>query len=652
MAEIDSESSQISLEPGFLPIPIFSAELNASVRVCVVTRREPDPVSGWFVVLRRTFFANILLGCLTDCQGAPVAWVELWIQNSGGRSSIQALQKQNVAGARADARWREFVAEKREADRDAHIATAHESAHPLPIWIDRTALRPVNPSAANGAAWQLCVDDALLVAAGLPPYSESAARYLHAPGAEAGGAFVPVTEGSPRNERTVELAQAIPQVNGMAPLNAECGMIALFRYAPLGLEELADVLGGNPWKGVENGRKAVRLGGPYRALENEIEMRNGINTLFAPSSGASGRFAESVHLKLLLLVRAFRAVKAQVKRSQLPMLNLGAESFRASLAADGFGLPLLWTARVSLAQPGQAEALEIEKSDFRYFHSVEALAPSIYRPGDLAVPREGVTGVRIRKASPVSGGAVVEATLSSQERIAKDETELIWIQIPLPSGKVDLYGYLSAGQAMATGEAVFRSIPLALSQPALAALEATAGAPFSGVPFAVLPQLGTPVDLYSLAVLALRIFVVSAQNPLPLVVDAAMSLARQMAGDGSGREPAGARIALLAGKDARWLEALGPARLRNEDLPPEAAASCLPAGLWWDILGCIVRCFPGVGQDSYCKGWGSTALDTVFDAPLAELERLSRASRSLIALDWNHNREIALLIRQVAQGVR
>ena len=252
----------------------------------------------------------------------------------------------------------------------------------------------------------------------------------------------------------------------------------------------------------------------------------------------------------------------------------------------------------------------------------------------------------------VRSGAVVEATLSSQERIAKDETELIWMQIPLPSGKVDLYGYLSAGQAMASGEAVFRSIPLALSPKMIAALEAAAGAPFSGVPYAVLPQLGTPVDLYSLAVVALRVLVVGAQNPLPLVVDAAMSLARQLAAAENSGGSAGERIAVLAQKDARWLQALGPWRLRNETLSPEDAADCLPTQLWWDILGCIVRCFPGIGEDSYCKGWGSTTLDMVFDAPLAELERLSRISRSLVALDWNQNREIALLIREVAQGVR
>lgn len=648
MAENDFTSSQICLDPGFVPVPVFVGELNASVRICVVTRLQPDPVSGAFVVLRRTFFANVLLGCLTDALGDPVEWVELWIQNSTGASSIQALQQQNFTGARADVRWREFLAEKSEADPCAHIGTAWESAHPLPIWIDRTASRPVNPAGGAGESWRLCVDDALLTAAGLPPYSTSPARYLHLPGA--GGKFVPVTESSPRNERTDEIAAAIPEAKGLAPLNVECGMMAVFRFAPLGLEELADALGGTPWKGIENGRKPFRLGGPYRALENETEMRNGVNTLFSASAGASGRLAESLHLKLLLLVRIFRAVKAHTKRSQLPMLNLSAESFRASLSTDGFGIPLLWTAGVVLARPGQAEALQIQSSDFRYFQSVEALAPTIYRPGDLAVPREGIAGVRIRKATAVSGGVCVEATLSSQERIAQDETELIWLQVPTPSGKVDLYGYLSAGQAMAAGESVFRSIPLALSPTTLAALEAAAGAPFSGVPFAILPRLSSAVDLYSLAVVALRIFVVNAQNSLPLAVDAAMSLARQMAEGGKSDEAAGERIARLAGKDARWLDALGPRHLRTEDLSAEEAEACLPMGLWWDILGCIVRCFPGVSADSYCKGWGTTAMDTVFDAPLAELERLSRISRSLVALDWNYNREIALLIRQVAKS--
>ena len=41
------------------------------------------------------------------------------------------------------------------------------------------------------------------------------------------------------------------------------------------------------------------------------------------------------------------------------------------------------------------------------------------------------------------------------------------------------------------------------------------------------------------------------------------------------------------------------------------------------------------------------ALESVFDKPLAALEKLILQSRSLIVIDWNANREIAGVIRKI-----
>ena len=74
-----------------------------------------------------------------------------------------------------------------------------------------------------------------------------------------------------------------------------------------------------------------------------------------------------------------------------------------------------------------------------------------------------------------------------------------------------------------------------------------------------------------------------------------------------------------------------------------AAARLLPAELWCDTLGALIRLFPGLGPDSVCKDFGDApalALERVFDKPLEDLEKLLVRSRSLIVIDWNANREI------------
>ena len=73
-----------------------------------------------------------------------------------------------------------------------------------------------------------------------------------------------------------------------------------------------------------------------------------------------------------------------------------------------------------------------------------------------------------------------------------------------------------------------------------------------------------------------------------------------------------------------------------------------PAELWHETLGTIVRLFPGLGPDSVCKDFGdvpSLALETVFNKPLEELEKLLVRSRSLLFIDWNANREVHSVIR-------
>jgi len=258
--------------------------------------------------------------------------------------------------------------------------------------------------------------------------------------------------------------------------------------------------------------------------------------------------------------------------------------------------------------------------------------------------------VRIRKVLPPDQDrTVLEGTLVLQDKLNASKHDLLWIRLPLPTGRVDLYGHLYAMEILAQGEARFRTVPQKMSETVVAALRQAEGVSFARSPFEVVPLLSSPCDLYALGVLAVRTFLVNDKNTLAIALDDVLSLARQVAAEHKADVPLGARISAIFEKDGRYLTSLGPHRLIREAIEPKEAMELLPANLWYDTLGVIVSLFPGVGPDSICKDYGdvpSLALETIFNRPLEELERLLVRSRSLIVIDWRFNREIHSAINE------
>jgi len=89
-------------------------------------------------------------------------------------------------------------------------------------------------------------------------------------------------------------------------------------------------------------------------------------------------------------------------------------------------------------------------------------------------------------------------------------------------------------------------------------------------------------------------------------------------------------------------------------MEPKAAYELIPGELWQKTLATMIRFFPGLVAESYCKDYGDApalALETVFDQGIEELENLLVRSRSLIVIDWNANREIHSAIRDLRDRV-
>jgi hypothetical protein len=72
---------------------------------------------------------------------------------------------------------------------------------------------------------------------------------------------------------------------------------------------------------------------------------------------------------------------------------------------------------------------------------------------------------------------------------------------------------------------------------------------------------------------------------------------------------------------------------------------------WIETIAIVLRLFPGSGAHSFCKDFGDVsplALETVFDAPIQELETWLLRLRSTLAPSLSANEEIAAII--LAQG--
>jgi hypothetical protein len=634
------EETACQFQRGYRAVPISEADNDSTLRLCVVVRAAPDPVAGVFVLLRDTMEASLYLGCLVDVGGYVHQWLELWIQNNSNLQTAPEIYRQALSNHSLDERWKRRAALFSRLDRFSKIEIKWEDTHPPPIYFDLAVSKPVNPKdSASSAPWELCVDDQLLAKHGLPPYNTSLARYLYQRKAS-GPPFLPATTGCLENEATQERRQAL---GALIPLNVDGGLMMVRKFAPLTLEAYADLIGGQPWKGLQEGTKVFKLAGVYRTLQNADVVQQGGGHLFFSKPGRAGRLIETFYLKLDLLLQVFRLVCEFVRHEQLPFLNLSVDSFRVSLAETSETLPYLWTAKVMLSALGSAFALPFETSGVRYFVTPAVNAASIYHP---TIPNTAVSAtgtVRIRKIlSQGDGTVVLEGTISTQERIAVSHSDLLWLRLTLSSGRVDFYANIAEG--LARSEWRFRTMPRNLPDHVGLAIHSAQGFPLLNVPFETLPVQSSPSDLYALATIGVRILLVNDENSLQIALDGLHSLAQTLAADIKEDVEIPGRLREICATDSRWADSLGPHRLLNpQSLTVEESLAYMPAELWWDAVAFLVRCFPGIIPSAFCANLSDTppmALHSVFESAIDALENLSLRTRSILFLDWKNSAEI------------
>ncbi|MBX3365409.1 MAG: hypothetical protein KF866_11695 [Phycisphaeraceae bacterium] len=635
---------------GFCAVPLFP-EPSTGLAVKVVSSESPDTLSGSLVVLRDTPAARVYLGALCDSSGTVHEWVEIWVQRFDGLVHAVDAYRSALTNHVLDRDWAQTIEAAAATDARQAIRTGYENRPAPPIFIDIARRKPIVPRPSGFEHdLELCTDDALLREMGLDAYSTTLSRYLWTPPLGLESPFFAATEATPVSGVAAPFDGACDLPSSAVPLNPGGGRLAIRPFAPLSYEQFIDILAGATWNAPLHGRLPVPFE-PSQADEGEDWYETG---LFLGRHGRRGRVVEGLHLKLRAFASAVQAVADLTRRTQRPLLNLSAESFRVQLSATGVGLPSFWASRVTLTTPGDGAELPIESSDARYFISPDPRAGGVYRPDFGHAAWKGRAAVRFRKvtAGP-TGGLTVEGTFSVLDRIAPARNDLVAVSLNLGGERVELYARLESEKALAAGEWRLRSIEQRFSAQAEQSLRASEGVQLSELPFEVIPLITSPCDLYALGVLGVRTLLVNKSTTLAVAIDEVLSLARQVAESHSPDTPLADRIGAITATDPRWLNSLGPHRLVHDDMTPAEAMNLVPPELWREVLALLVSMFPGIGPDSCCRDFGDArpgGLHAVYEECLTSLRLLLVRTRSLMLIDWSYNREISGLIRRSMLG--
>lgn len=642
---VDLFPSSSSLDGGWGPL-----------RVCVLVRDEPVALSGRLVLVRDVFDASVYLGCVLDASGAVDTWVEVWVQRVDSLDVSAGGGRGTLSNASLESRWARTVEGLASTAPDMLIRTGYETTNPAPLALDAgkgMARTPMHE--ATGDDWAICRDEDLLAAKGLGSYRSSLSRYLCVPGLGESSEFIE------SSDRTGYEAGVLTGVNrDLIPFNMGGGLMMVRRLAPVSFGEQVGVVGGLSWSGVRHGVEAIDL----RAGHEMVTRVSGFagdpepidpDRFFLGRHGRWGRLVETLHLKLKMIAEAVNAVRSAVEQTGRPLLNLTDESFRVDLWEGGIGLPRLWTSRVRLVDPGSAFELSIEGLRAAGFVSPDGIGRGVYRPEIGGESGGGRCDFRIREIDESDpGGAVVEATFRTDARVSGGGSELLELRVPADGERLLLYGRARTEEALGRGELRFRSLPVPLTGRVGEIIRSAEGVPLRDVSFEVVPLASTPCDLHALGVLGVRTLLVNGSNTLPVALDELQSLARLASSEIAGDMPIEDAFERAFFSDARWGASLGPQRLMMSEMPAAQAMDLIPPEIWMRVLALLSRMLLGIDGVGFCRDIGDTRglhPHVVFDEAGAGLSSLLVRTRSLMVVDWRHNREVHAVLRRYREGM-
>jgi hypothetical protein len=642
---------------GYLLAPLQPSGEGTPLKICVLVKSATSPattpVAGPFVLLREVPGSRVYLGAVCDAGARIQEWVEIQVQSHDVKDMAFASYQEQLSNHVFDQRWRAECAAAREALPDRVIETDLEHHHPGPLLV-----LPPSPEAPTPLAvteplpWKLCTDDALLTSLGLPPYSVSPHRYLLQTGANETKTFAPASADAPTNAHVQSADRFLKLPGALAVFNPGAGMLRIMRFSPLGLETFLRILEGAEWDDAAPEMAGMFPGSQYAKLRTWSASPKGLPFLLHGGNGPGDRLNEISFLKLSALCQMFKEVRTCVGAHQLPLLNLSPASFQVSLPEAGEQFPALWAAKCVLVKPGQAYPLKISSTEQKYFIRLGRVEPSPYFPEGVGAHSFGIGSIRIRNILKETDGTVLEGTLVAEDYLGLDPHDLLWFKLPLGELKLEFFAHVYTAEAVGPREARFRTVPVQLAEEVAEPLQRTAGAVFARSPYEIWPLLSSPCDLYSLGVMAVRMLLANSKSNLPVVLDEVMGLSRHLGKMEKSATALRSELDALLEKEPRLLDLTSPHQLVESGYSPAEARKSIHMDLWLESVAFLLRLFPGAGAHSFCKDLGDVsplALETLFDQPIEELERLLCRYRSVLLPGLSANEEIASVILDVMQ---
>jgi hypothetical protein len=638
----------LEVPPGCVLAPIHTSTEETPLKICVLVRFESSPTAGPFILLREVPGSRVYLGAICDAEVRIQEWIEIWVQTVEMKEMAFAGYQEQLSNHVFDQYWRADCAVAKKTIPDKVIVTAMEHDNPGPILIKQA------PPGGNTflaltqvSHWRLCKSDSALTSLGLPPYSTSPYRYLYEPEASGTATFLAVSSDAPANAhvQSVDRLNALPEVRIV--FNPHAGLIRILRFNPLELERYLRILEGAAWDETAPEITALAPNSQYAQLRAWSASPKGLPFLLHGANESANRLNEIAFLKLAALLDMFKEVRAQVGAHQLPLLNLSLSSFRVSLPGVGDQFPALWAAKCALVKPGQAYPLKIRSTEQRYFIRLGRIEPSPYLPEGLGAHSFGIGSVRIRNVITESEGTVLEGTLVAEDYLGLDSHDLLWFKLSVGEQRLEFFAHVYTSEAVGPREARFRTVPTQLAEAVTGHLQRAAGTVFARSPYEIWPLLSSPCDMYSLGVMAVRILLANNQSNLPVVLDEVVGLARHLGKAKPGEPSLPDELNAAFDRDARLLDLVSPHNLIESGGSPQEARNKINLDLWLEAISIVLRLFPGTGVHSFCKDLGDVsplALETVFDRPIEELERLLLRFRSVLLPGLSANEEIAAII--------
>ncbi|MCX6874558.1 MAG: hypothetical protein NTW21_12245 [Verrucomicrobia bacterium] len=628
---------------------LVDLELQEMPGLCLVASCQPDGSLRPRVVAQpKGAVAYAAAWC--DKAGEVKEWFDLWVQDVGSWHLALNRQLMIIANPALDRHWLAWVKGLASTQPENFFHVGWEWQPGPVLW-----LSPDGRSRLQAETrWVLCTNDAILRKYRLASYTDSLHRYLWDQ-EETSPRFLATTPAAPEGPVTT----ALGAVFGHAiPINRDGALMALRRSYALPLGDFADALSNRA--SPPDIREALR--NPVLGANAKLLDRAGLGHkspgFFFTKNQISSHLCEVLHLKLAALHGVLVATKSAIQQTACPFLGLGVDSFGVSLSQAETALPFLWTHQVSLQSPPQCIRIEVGDVKEPCFMPHADLGRSVYRSPHAANEARGLARVRIRKVSePDDQGLVVmEGTLLSEESIHAGRLDLLGLEWVLPrGGRLQLYAKIEGKTGEVAGEYRFCTLQTKLPQELREWLAGGRNTLSSDrVQFHLLPRVGTPCDLYSLGVIALRILLHNPEGHAA-ALDDLLSLTRlyrlrHSNGDWNTGTASLAEF-VRTGEAGTLAENLSPHwMLVNGDMSSQDAFCEIPAPLWWATLDFISRLFPGEAADAFCKNhddFQPRALQEVFAEPIAVLESLLGRTREMLFGNPSGNRELLNVIRQV-----